>query len=257
MNILAIGDVVGTFGCEFLRKKLPQLKKQKNIDICIVNGENSAQGNGILPQSANHLLDSGADLITTGNHSFRRFEIYDKFDEEGFPLIRPANFHRTAPGKGYYIIDKGFIQIAVINLIGITYLENNENPFECIDKVLEEVKHCKIKILDFHAEATGEKRAMGFYLDGRISAMFGTHTHVQTADEQILPNGTGYITDLGMTGAVQSVLGVTPKLVIEKMKTNMPVRFENPDGECKMEGCIFEIDNKTGKTLSVERISVL
>lgn len=257
MKILAVGDVVGTFGCEFLRKKLPQLKKQKNIDICIVNGENSAQGNGILPQSANHLLDSGADLITTGNHSFRRFEIYDKFDEEGFPLIRPANFHRTAPGKGYYIIDKGFIQIAVINLIGVAYLENNENPFECIDRVLEEVKHCKIKILDFHAEATGEKRAMGFYLDGRISAMFGTHTHVQTADEQILPNGTGYITDLGMTGAVQSVLGVTPNLVIEKMKTNMPVRFENPDGECKMEGCIFEIDNKTGKTISVERISVL
>lgn len=257
MKILAVGDVVGTHGCEFLRKKLPQLKKQNNIDICIVNGENSAQGNGILPQSATHLLDSGADLITTGNHSFRRFEIYNKFDEDGFPLIRPANFHRTAPGKGYYIIDKGFIQIAVINLIGVTYLDNNENPFECIDRILEEVKHCKIKILDFHAEATSEKRAMGFYLDGKISAMFGTHTHVQTADEQILPNGTGYITDLGMTGAVHSVLGVTPNLAIEKMKTNMPVRFENPDGECKMEGCIFEIDNKTGKTISVERIRIL
>ena len=256
MNILAIGDVVGTNGCEFLRKNLPAFKKLKKIDVCIVNGENSAQGNGILPQSANHILDSGADLITTGNHAFRRAEIYDKFDEESFPLIRPANFYRTAPGRGYYIIDKGFIQIAVINLMGVAYLDSNENPFDCIDRVLEEVKHCRIKLLDFHAEATGEKRAMGFYLDGRISAMFGTHTHVQTADEQILPKGTGYITDLGMTGPVQSVLGVTPALAIEKMKTNLPVRFENPDGECKMEGCIFEIDNKTGKTVSVERVSI-
>lgn len=256
MNILAIGDVVGTNGCEFLRKNLPALKKLKKIDVCIVNGENSAQGNGILPQSANHILDSGADLITTGNHALRRFEIYDKFDGESFPLIRPANFYRTAPGKGYYIIDRGFIQIAVINLIGVAYLDNNDNPFDCIDRILDEVKHCKIKILDFHAEATGEKRAMGFYLDGRISAMFGTHTHVQTADEQILPNGTGYITDIGMTGPVQSVLGVTPALAIEKMKTNLPVRFENPDGACKMEGCIFEIDNKTGKTISVERVSI-
>ena len=257
MNILAIGDVVGTNGCEFLRKTLPAFKKLKKIDVCIVNGENSAQGNGILPQSANHLLDSGADLITTGNHALRRFEIYDRFDEEDFPLIRPANFYRTAPGKGYYIIDKGFIQIAVINLIGVTYLDNNENPFDCIDRILEETKHCRIKILDFHAEATGEKRAMGFYLDGKISAMFGTHTHVLTADEQILPNGTGYITDIGMTGPVHSVLGVTPHLAIEKIRTNLPVRFENPDGACKMEGCIFEIDNKTGKTVSVERVCIM
>lgn len=256
MNILTIGDVVGTNGCEFLRQNLPAIKRLKKIDVCIVNGENSAQGNGILPQSALHLLDSGADIITTGNHAFRRFEIYDKFDEEGFPLIRPANFHRTAPGKGYYIIDKGFMQIAVINLIGVAYLDNNENPFDCIDRILDEVKSCKIKILDFHAEATGEKRAMGFYLDGKISAMFGTHTHVQTADEQILPNGTGYITDIGMTGAVQSVLGVTPSLAIAKMKTNLPVKFENPDGQCKMEGCIFEIDNKTGKTIGVERLNI-
>ena len=257
MNILAVGDVVGTNGCEFLRKTLPAFKKLKKIDVCIVNGENSAQGNGILPQSANHLLDSGADLITTGNHALRRFEIYDKFDEEDFPLIRPANFYRTAPGRGYYIIDKGFIQIAVINLIGTTYLDNNDNPFDCIDRILEETKHCKIRLLDFHAEATGEKRAMGFYLDGKISAMFGTHTHVLTADEQILPNGTGYITDIGMTGPVHSVLGVTPALAIEKIRTNLPVRFENPDGACKMEGCIFEIDNKTGKTVSVERVCIM
>ena len=256
MNILAIGDVVSTCGCDFLRKNLPALKRLHKIDVCIVNGENSAQGNGILPQSANHILDSGADVITTGNHALRRFEIYEKFDSDTFPLIRPANFYRTAPGKGYYFIDKGAVQIAVINLQGVVYMDNNENPFDCIDRILEEVKHCKIKILDFHAEATAEKRAMGFYLDGKISAMFGTHTHVPTADAQILPNGTGYITDLGMTGAIHSVLGIKPELAIEKTRTNLPVKFENTEGACKMEGCIFEIDNKTGKTLSVQQIII-
>lgn len=257
MRILVIGDVVGDNGSEFLRRTLPSFKKNNDIDLCIVNGENSAQGNGIHPHSAEHLLASGADVITTGNHVLRRAEIYQKLDEEGYPLIRPANFHRTAPGKGYYIIDKGFLQIAVINLIGVVYLENNENPFECIDRVLEEVKHCRIKLVDFHAEATAEKRAMGFYLDGRASAVFGTHTHVQTNDAQVLPNGTGYITDIGMTGPIQSVLGITPSLAIEKMKTNLPVRFQNPDGECRMEGCIFEIDNKTGKAISATAVSVV
>ncbi len=256
MNILAIGDVVGTNGCEFLRRTLPAFKRLNKIDVCIVNGENSAQGNGILPQSVNYLLDSGADIVTTGNHAFKRFEIYNKFDDEVCPLIRPANFHRTAPGRGFYIIDKGFAKIAVINLLGVVYMENLENPFECIDAILEKVKDCRIKLLDFHAEATSEKRAMGFYLDGRISAVFGTHTHVQTNDAQVLPGGTGYITDLGMTGPVQSVLGITPEKVIEKLKTNMPVRFDNPDGQCKMEGCIFEIDNKTGRTISAEAVSV-
>ena len=162
MRILAIGDVVGDNGCEFLRRTLPQFKKFNAIDLCIVNGENSAQGNGIHPHSAEHLLASGADVITTGNHALRRQEIYGKFDEEGYPLIRPANFHRTAPGKGYYIIDKGFIRIAVINLAGVVYLDSNENPFECIDRILSEVSDCRIKIVDFHAEATAEKRAMGF-----------------------------------------------------------------------------------------------
>ena len=256
MKILAIGDVVGTNGCECLRRILPAYRRLNGIDLCIVNGENSAQGNGILPQSAEHLLTSGADIITTGNHAFRRFEIYNKFDEEGYPLIRPANFYRTAPGKGYYIIDKGFMKIAVINLAGTVYLENNDNPFDCIDRILGEVSDCRIKLVDFHAEATAEKKAMGFYLDGKVSAIFGTHTHVQTNDAQVLPNGTGYITDIGMTGPVQSVLGVTPSLAIEKIRTNLPVRFENPDGECRMEGCIFEIDNKTGKTLSAEAVSV-
>lgn len=257
MRVLVVGDVVGENGCNFLRKTLPGFKRLNKIDICIVNGENSAQGNGVSEMSARSILDSGADVITTGNHAFKRSDVYDTFEDENFPIIRPYNFHNSAPGRGYEIIDKGAFKIAVINLIGNVYLEANRNPFEAVDEVLREVDDCKIKLVDFHCEATSEKRAMGYYLDGRVSAVFGTHTHVQTSDSQVLPKGTGYITDIGMTGPVHSVLGITPELVIKKLKTNLPVRFENPDGDCKMEGCIFEIDNKTGKTISAEHICIL
>ena len=257
MNILVIGDVVGLTGCEFLRSHLSQFKKLKSIDICIINGENSSDGNGITPTSAEHLFVSGADLITTGNHVYRRREIYEYLDETEF-IIRPANFISENPGHGYCVIDKGSAQIAVINLMGTMYLDPLENPFDCVDKLLlqDDIKNCKIKIVDFHAEATSEKRAMGFYLDGRVSAIYGTHTHVQTSDSQVLENGTGYITDIGMTGVIQSVLGVKPEIIIEKLKTNMPARFDNASGDCSMCGCIFEIDNKTGKTVSVEHVEI-
>lgn len=255
MKILAIGDVVSKQGCEHLRKILPELKRETNADIVIVNGENSAVGNGILPQSAEYIFDSGADVITLGNHALRRPEIADYLDEHE-NIIRPANFHSSAPGNGMAIIDKGFCQIAVINLQGVAFLDNNENPFDCADRMIKKAKDigAKIIIIDFHAEATGEKKALAFYLDGQISAIFGTHTHVQTSDEQILPCGTGYITDLGMTGPYYSVLGVTPELAIKKIKTNLPVRFQNEDGPCTLEGCVFEIDNKTGKTTNIERL---
>lgn len=255
MNVFVIGDVVGPAGCNFIREHLTHFKKMKKIDVCLANGENSAAGNGITPSSANHLFDSGVDLITTGNHCFRRQEMYEFFDSSA-PVIRPANYHKATPGKGYFILEKGSIQLAVINLMGTVYMENLDNPFECIDKVLDDLSSIKVIMVDFHAEATAEKRAMGFYLDGRISAIFGTHTHVQTSDGEILPQSTGYITDIGMTGPIHSVLGVCPSLAIEKLKTHMPVRFDNADGECKMEGCIFEIDNKTGKTISIEPISI-
>ena len=198
MNILAIGDVVGAGGCDFLRAHLPSFKKLNQIDVCIVNGENAAPGNGITPAAAQDLFTSGADLITTGNHVYRRREVYTYLDETEY-LIRPANYRAGSPGRGYQIIDKGRVQIAVINLLGVVFLDPLENPFDCVDRLLrqEELKSCRIKIVDFHAEATAEKRALGFYLDGRVSALFGTHTHVQTADEQILPQGTGYLTDLG------------------------------------------------------------
>ena len=257
MNILAIGDVVGAGGCDFLRAHLPSFKKLNQIDVCIVNGENAAPGNGITPAAAQDLFTSGADLITTGNHVYRRREIYTYLDETEY-LIRPANYRAGSPGRGYQIIDKGRVQIAVINLLGVVFLDPLENPFDCVDRLLrqEEFKSCRIKIVDFHAEATAEKRALGFYLDGRVSALFGTHTHVQTADEQILPQGTGYLTDLGMTGEIQSVLGVRPELAIEKMRTGMPVRFENGDGPCMMCGCIFEIDEHSGKTTQIQRVCI-
>ena len=255
MNVLAIGDVVGKSGCDFIRDHLPNIKKMMGVDICIANGENSAVGNGIIPSSAEHLFTSGVDMITTGNHVFRRREIYELLDSDA-NIIRPANYHRTNPGKGYRIIDKGSVLVAVVNLMGTVYMDPLENPFDCIDRVLKELSDCRIVIVDLHAEATSEKRAMGYYLDGRVSAFFGTHTHVQTADDQVLPNGTGYITDLGMTGPIHSVLGVKPELAISKMKTNMPVRFENPDSAAYLNGCLFNIDEKTGKTVSTERISI-
>ncbi|MEG1551513.1 MAG: TIGR00282 family metallophosphoesterase, partial [Oscillospiraceae bacterium] len=216
-KILAIGDVVGEVGCEKVRAVLPNFKIKENIDICIANGENSATGNGLTPYSAEHLFASGVDFITGGNHIFRRHEVYETLDSS-LSIIRPANYIDECPGKGYGIIDKGSVRVGVINMLGTVYLEPLRNPFLIIDKIVDELKkEVKIILLDFHAEATGEKRGMGFYLDGKISAMFGTHTHVQTADEQILPLGTGYITDLGMTGPIQSVLGVDAAVVIEKM----------------------------------------
>ena len=257
MNILVIGDVVSANGCEFLRKHLPSLKRMKKVDLCIVNGENSAVGNGMLPNSVESIFASGANVITSGNHALRRKEIYETLDEEEC-LIRPANFHRTAPGKGYCVVDMGYCRVAVIKLIGRVYMEQAENPFEELDRILaiDEVKNCSIKIVDFHAEATAEKRALAFYANGRVSALFGTHTHTQTADEQIFENGLGYITDIGMTGPERSVLGVEPDLAIEKMITGLPVRFITAQGDCRMDGCLFEIDNKSGKTVSVERITI-
>jgi metallophosphoesterase, MG_246/BB_0505 family len=253
MNILAIGDVVGSIGCRFLRQRLPAFKKMKGIDLVIANGENSADGNGLTPVSVQFLYDSGVDVITSGNHSFRRKESYELFDSSEY-LIRPANFPSSVPGRGACIVDMGRVQIGVINLMGTIYMESLDSPFDTADRLLADMP--KITLIDFHAEATGEKRSFGYYLDGRVSAVFGTHTHVQTADECVLPQGTGYITDLGMTGPIQSVLGVKPELVIEKMRTKMPVRFALAEGDCKMECALFQIDEKSGKTVSVERIQI-
>lgn len=256
MNILCIGDITGGVGCKFLRSKLPQLKRQKNIKLVIANGENSSDGNGITPSSARFLFDSGVDVITTGNHSFRRKEIYEYYESEQF-LIRPANFPEgTTPGNGVCIVDMGKLQVCVINLIGTMLMESMDCPFKKADELLEKYKDCKIKIIDFHAETTSEKQALAYYLDGKVSAVFGTHTHVQTADEMILPKGTGFITDVGMTGPIYSVLGVQPDIVIKKLKEKLPVRFDLADNPCKMDCILFETDDKTGNTIRVERIEI-
>ena len=255
MNILALGDVVGSIGCRFLRKHLHAIKELKGIDLVIANGENSADGNGLTPTSARYLFDSGVDVVTSGNHSFRRRESYEMYDSCP-ALLRPANFPSAAPGKGFEVIDLGRIQIGVLNLIGVVYMESMESPFDTADRILS-AGVPKITLVDFHAEATGEKRSLAYYLDGRVSAVFGTHTHVQTAYEMILPGGTGYLSDLGMTGPIQSVLGVKPELVIRKMRTKMPVRFDLASGDCHLDGAVFSIDEKSGKTTSIERIQVL
>lgn len=254
MVIFAIGDIVADCGCNFLRQKLPTFKKLKGVDFCIANGENSAQGNGITPHSADFLFDSGVDFITTGNHVFRRREIYDYLDGHK-NIIRPANYYTNAPGKGFEIIDLGYTKIAVINLSGRVYMDLCENPFETADSILNKID-CKIKIVDFHAEASAEKAAMGYFLDGRVSAVFGTHTHIQTNDAKILSDGTGYITDLGMTGPSNSVLGVKKEISISFMRSGMPARFDTADGPCKMSGCLFEIDNSTGVCVDIEPVNI-
>lgn len=258
MRILFIGDVVSTAGCEFVRRVLPSFKKLNSIDFCIINGENSAKGNGITPQSAEHLLASGADIITTGNHVFRRQEIYDELERGILPVLRPQNMHRSAPGNGTYILRKGSLCLGVANILGNAFIDGASNAFDCADEIVAHFEKESIKniFIDFHAEATGEKRAMGFYLDGRVSALIGTHTHVQTADEQILPGGTAYMTDVGMTGVINSVLGVKTENIVYRMRTGLPVKFENPDGPCSMGCVITETDNKTGKAVSIEKFCI-
>ncbi len=255
MKILVIGDIVGTGGCRHLRAKLPSLKRTMGIDLVIANGENSADGNGITPVSMDYLFDSGVDVITTGNHSFRRPESYAVYEQEPY-LLRPDNFPPGAPGKGWCVYDMGRTQVCIANLMGTVYMESLDDPFRAADAILKATPECTIHVFDFHAEATAEKRAMGFYLDGRASIVFGTHTHVQTADECILPQGTGYITDVGMTGPVQSVLGIKPELAIAKMKQKLPVRFANAEGAQMMNCALFTVDDRTGKTKEVRRLDI-
>ena len=255
MNILCIGDVFGEAGCDALRKRLPLFKKQNNIDMVIANGENSAAGNGITPDSARFLLNCGVDIITGGNHSLRRKEIFDMLEDSSV-ILRPENMGGDLAGGGFGIVDFGHTRVAVINLLGSVYLEAAENPFLCAERLVGKAKEQGINIIivDFHAEVTSEKRAMGFFLDGKVSAVFGTHTHVTTADEQILPAKTGYITDLGMSGVEESVLGVKKEIIIDRLKNGGCERFLPAEGECSINGCIFSVEKSTGKCNSVKRV---
>ena len=255
MKVLFVGDIVSDAGRKMLKKSLPKLKNELGVDLTIVNGENSSAGNGMLPSSAEDIFSYGADIITGGNHTFRRHEIGDYLDSHEC-AIRPYNCLNTdACGKGYVIYDMGRVQVCVINLIGNAYMEGYSNCFYAIDELLSKINQ-KIIIIDFHAEATAEKAAMAHYLDGRVSALLGTHTHVRTADARIFPNGLGFITDVGMTGPEFSVLGVSPEKAIKRMKSSTPVRFETAEGNCILSAVLLEIDEKTGKTVSIESFDV-
>ena len=254
MNILAIGDLVGENGVEKLKKNLNNLQEAESIDFTIVNAENAAGGMGLTTKIFNELKKLDIDVFTMGNHTWGKKDIFSFINDPR--LIRPANYSKGVPGRGYTIIEKDNKKVAVINLIGRTDIGVlSENPFTCIDNILSKVD-AKIKILDFHAEATAEKIAMGYYVDGRMSAMFGTHTHVQTADEKILTNGTGYITDVGMTGPSNAVIGMDKEVALKRFVTSLPERYKLAEGECMLNGIIFDIDEESGKTKRLYRINI-
>ena len=255
-KVLAVGDITGESGVDFLRRQLGRLKREKGIDFAVVNAENAA-GNGLLPAQAEDIFAAGADVITLGNHTFGKMQIAHFLDENPY-ILRPANYTGRAPGKGWGVYDCGRVQVGVLNLIGRCGLDfNAENPFTTADRVLKNADKPTFVLVDLHAQATSEKLAMSYYLDGRVSALWGTHTHVPTADEHVCPKGTGYITDLGMTGPRESVLGIRPEQSVEFFLGGLPGRYRTAEGACKLQGAIFTLDSGTGLCVGVERIEVL
>lgn len=256
MKILAVGDIIGNAGVKELKKQLSKIKKEKNIDFIIVNGENSAEGMGITEKNFNDILEAGADVVTMGNHTWAKKDIFNFIDNP--KIIRPANYPEGVPGKGYNIYEKNGKNIAVINLIGrVDIAVLSENPFLKVKSIIDEIANkVDMIIVDFHAEATAEKIAMKNYLDGRVTVIYGTHTHVQTADEKITVNGTGYITDIGMTGPINSVIGMDVKASVKRFVTSLPEKYKLAEGEAMLNGCVFEIDDKTNKTVSIKRVYV-
>lgn len=253
-HILAVGDVVGEPGLRHLEKNLRPLQKFKQVHFTVVNGENAA-GVGLTPEQAERIRDAGADAVTLGNHSFGKMQI-KTFLEDTPWLLRPANYTGRMPGHGSEIFDLGAVRVRVMNLIGRCDLAwGAENPFTTADRLLK-AGDADFTLVDFHAEATSEKLAMGYYLDGRVSALWGTHTHVPTADGQVLPKGTGYVTDLGMTGPIRSVLGIPPEQSVELFLGGVPGPYQVADGPCKMEGVLFRLDGESGRCVDVEQIDI-
>ena len=252
MNILFVGDVVGRAGVDIFVRKLPQLKRENAIDFVVVNCENASATNGVVPREASALLDGGADVLTGGNHSFGKITMHPYLDENP-RILRPANYEDRCPGRGMASFDCGRARVTVINLQGQSFMDPLRNPFYMLDTLVEQAGG-GIVLVDFHAEATSEKRAFGFYADGRVTAVLGTHTHVQTADEQILPGGTGYITDAGMTGVVDSVIRADKEIAVERFLTNLRIPFSLAEGECALCGVILDADERTGRCRSIRRI---
>ena len=254
MNILTVGDIVGNCGVNKLKAELQDIKNKYSIDFVIVNGENAAEGMGLTIKNFKDIISAGADCITMGNHTWGKKEIFQIIDEP--QLLRPINYPEGVCGKGYNIYSCKDKTIAVINAMGRAEINvQTENPFLQVKKVVDEIKNkVDIIFLDFHAEATAEKQAMGFFIDGEITAMFGTHTHVQTADEKILEKGTGYITDIGMTGPKNSVLGMDKDAALKRFLTALPEKYKIAEGETMLNGCIFKLDDNTNKVIQIERI---
>ena len=250
MNILAIGDIVGEIGVKKIVKELPKLKEKYDIDFCIINGENSAGGMGITKKIFDSLINAGADVITMGNHTWGKKDIFSFIDDKR--IVRPANYTKGLPGNDYSIVNKNNKRIAVINLIGIL----SENAFLVANEIYNKLKNqADIFVLDFHAEATAEKIAMGYYMDGKYTIVYGTHTHVQTADEQMLEKGTAYITDIGMTGPKKSVIGMDVGVSFKRFVTSLPERYKLADSEAMINGCVFKINDETNRTEEIIRIN--
>lgn len=256
LRVLAVGDVCGSAGVEYLKKNLRLTAEANGVDLIVVNGENAADIHGISVADVSRLFKAGADVITTGNHAFGRRDVYPLYEDEP-RLLRPDNFPPSAPGCGSVIVSAGGVRVLCMNLQGnVSMNEALASPFSSVDAILgREAGRYDVALLDFHAEATSEKIAMGYYLDGRAAAVWGTHTHVATADERILPGGTAYVTDIGMTGPSDGVLGVDAEVIIRRFVTQMPQRFIMATGAVAATGIIVEIDTDTARAVSIKRIS--
>ncbi len=255
LNVLVLGDVVGTAAIDYLRKNLWSVRSRLAADFVIANGENASDIHGLSAPDARALLDCGIDFLTMGNHTYRRRDLYDFLDDDP-RIIRPANFPPAAPGQGYATVCVDGYKVLIINIQGQVYLEPLADPFDTVERILaKEAGDYDFAVMDIHAEATSEKLALARHFDGRIAVMFGTHTHVPTADERVLPRGSGYITDLGMTGPTEGILGTDAATVIEKFRTHLPQKFTVADGPIRAQGALFEIDPDAGRVLSVKRVS--
>lgn len=255
MNILFIGDIVGNPGRKIIKELMPGLRNEYPHDVCIANAENAAGGSGITYIVAQELYKSGIDVITMGNHTWSKKEILNFIDSEP-KIVRPANFPSELPGKGSTIYNSKIGKIGILNLMGRVYMDSIDCPFKAAERELGYLKSfTKIIIVDFHAEATSEKSALAWFLDGRVSCVLGTHTHVQTADEKLLPFGTAFISDVGMTGPYEGIIGVDKDIVINKFVTHMPVKYEVARGSTQFNAVYLQIDEKNGKTVRIERIN--
>jgi metallophosphoesterase (TIGR00282 family) len=256
VTILCVGDVFGEPGRKAVQTLLPKLRKQHEVDVAVVNVENAAAGAGVTPAIAKAFLEQGVDVMTSGNHIWDKREIIEYIVKENL-LLRPANYPPGTPGVGTAVVKAGPHKVAVLNLMGRVFLPLLDCPFRKADGEIERLRaETPLIIVDMHAEATSESQAMGWYLDGRVSAVVGTHRHVQTADERLLPKGTAYITDLGLTGPTESVIGVDPEIALSRFLTQMPNRFEPAKGPASLQGAVIRIDPETGRALSIERLRV-